>query len=123
MDKYYTISGSEDYVDEDGFPRIEDADAKKVYAKCILAKKPRSITTNSNLGVDKMGYKFYIAINEARTAYDPTDPNQPKANFIQTVCKNKNKFLEVNQYVFAKYVNFLKSPNKRWISEINRDIK
>lgn len=123
MEKYYTLMGSQDFLDDEGFPRVESKDNKKIYAKSTLSKKPKNIVSKSNLGVDKVSYRYYISINSINEAYDPTNPNQPKASFIQRTCKSNSQFLEVNEYIFSKYINFLKSSNARWIKEINRDLK
>jgi len=120
--KYYTITGSEDYIDESGFPRLEK-DSDKVYAKCSLSQKPKHIVSTTNLGVDKDSYKYYIAKNANNEAYNPNDTYQPKSNFINTVCKDSDRLIKVNQYIFDKYINFLKTSNSQWIKQINRDLK
>jgi hypothetical protein len=63
MEKYYTLIGSQDFLDEEGFPRVESKDNKKIYAKSTLSKKPKNIVSKSNLGVDKVSYRYYISIN------------------------------------------------------------
>ena len=122
MNKYYTISGSEDYLDEDKLPRLETDNTDTLYAKAILSRKPKHIVSNTNLGVDNNSYKFYIAVDAKRQAYDPTSKNQPTANFIDRTCKSKYSFVQVNYYVFNKYLKFLTSQNSAWIKEINRDL-
>ncbi len=120
-DKYYTFFGNEDFIDENGFPRLEE-ESDQVYAKCSLSKKPKHITSRSNLGVDQNSYKYYIALNASKKAYNPNDPNQPKGNFIDNVCRDGSKLKEVNQYIFEKYIKFLITKNDGWIREINRDL-
>ncbi len=122
QNKYYTFLGKEDFIDDKGFARAKN-ESKEVYAKCSLSQKPKHIVSRSNLGVDKTSYKYYIAINSNKEAYNPDNPNQPKANFIDNVCRDNTKFQEVNQYIFEKYVNFLMTKNDGWIREINRDLK
>jgi len=120
-DKYYTFLGGEDFIDEDGFPRLKE-ESEQVYAKCSLSQKPKHITSRSNLGVDQNSYKYYIALNPSKQAYNPNDPNQPKGNFVDSVCRDSDKLKEVNQYIFEKYIKFLITKNDGWIREINRDL-
>lgn len=121
QNKYYTFLGDEDFIDEDGFPRLKE-ESKQVYAKCSLSQKPKHIVSNTNLGVDKTSYKYYIATNANKQAYNPNDANQPKGSFIDNVCKDSTKFQQVNQYIFEKYIKFLITKNDGWIREINRDL-
>jgi hypothetical protein len=121
--KYYTNLGNQDYIDENDYPRLDDGSSNKVYAKCSLSRKSKHIVSSTNLGVDKDSYRYYIHINANGEAFDPKAPYQPKANFIKKVCKDNGNFKEVNQYIFNKYIQFLKTNNKRWITEINRDLK
>ena len=120
--KYYTSLGEEDFLDSDGFPRLSE-DSDKVYAKCTLSQKPKHIVSTTNLGVDKDSYKYYIALNANKEAYNPNDTYQPKANFVDTVCRDGNKLKQVNQYVFEKYTKFLKTNNNGWIKDVNRDLR
>jgi hypothetical protein len=121
MDKYYTILGSEDFIDEYGYPRLSEQ-SDLVYAKCVLSRKPKNIVSKSNLAVDKPSYKYYI-LTVNREAYDPFAIADKKNSFVDTVCKKKNDFLQVNQLIFNKYLNFLKTQNQHWLKETNRDIK
>ena len=120
MDKYYTILGSEDFIDEDGYPRLNNI-SNKTYAKCVLSRKPKNIVSDSGLAVDNNSYKYYI-LSSDRQAYNPLDPTQKKASFIDRICKHHCNFVPVNQYIFNKYLNFLKSQSVQWLKEINRDL-
>lgn len=123
MNKYYTLNGLEDYQDDHNLPRVDNENSEKIYAKSILSRKPKHIVSNTNLGVDNMSYKFYIATDANNQAYNPKNKNQPKPNFIDRTCKSKYLFKEVNRYVFNKYLKFLKSENEAWIRDINRDLQ
>lgn len=120
MDKYYTILGSEDFIDENGNPRLNEI-SNKVYAKCVLSRKPKNIVSNSGLAVDRDSYKYYI-LSSDRQAFNPLDYNSNKVSFVDRVCKNHCNFIPVNQYIFDKYLHFLKSQNPQWIKEINREL-
>lgn len=121
--KYYTITGKEDSLDSGGFP-VVDKDSAHIYAQCICEKKPRSMTAASALGVDNIGYKYYIAINCQRQAYNPLSKTCPKATFVDRICKNSKSHTmkEVNQYIFNKYIGFLKTGNEKALANINRDL-
>ena len=121
--KYYTITGKEDAFDSGGFP-VVDKESSHIYAQCICEKKPRSMTANSSLGVDNIGYKYYIAINSQRQAYNPLSKTCARATFVDRICKNSKSHTmkEVNQYVFNKYIGFLKTGNEKALTDINRDL-
>ena len=122
--KYYTLIGNQDFLDDNNYPRTS-TESNKTYAKCCLSKKPKRIASQSNLGVDKDSYKYYIAVNSNKEAYSPTNTNQPKANFVSRVCKDSKdyKLHSVNAYIFNKYIAFLKTGNNRALIDINRDLK
>ena len=120
--KYYTLLGKQDFIDEDGLPRL-NTESDQIYAKCSLSQKPKQMVATTELGVEKNSYKYYIAKNAKGEIYDPNESYQPKASFIDTVCKDSNRLMQVNQYVFNKYLNFLKTNNSAWIREANRDLK
>jgi len=122
--KYYTITGKEDGFDSGGFPTV-GSDSTHIYAQSICEKKPRSMTAASSLGVDNIGYKYYIAINCQRQAYNPLSKSCPKATFVDRICKNSKSHTmkQVNQYIFNKYIGFLKTGNEKVLADINRDLK
>lgn len=119
--KYYTKKGYENYLDDDGNPRL-DKDCDKVYAK-VVKNKPSKNFTDKN----RVGYSYYIKSTPDKILYNPTetysiDP-KVKKSFVNKICKNELQFLEVNESVFNMYLNFLKTENSQWLIKAQRAIK
>jgi hypothetical protein len=107
-DEFYTITGTEDYKDNDNNPRLsEETDqvlAKKVY---------RADGTHKN----------YIKININGNIYNPISLYGDKtSSFLDRVCKPGSKFREVNQKVFDMYISFLRTKNTSWLHNAEREI-
>ena len=118
--KYYTISKSQDYVDDNGFPRSQN-DSDKVYAKAV-----NEIISKNILDRTPSNFRFYVKIEPNRSLYDPLCRNSVVSNkpsFVDKVCKSENSFMEVNQSVFDKYINYLKTENSRWLVDAQREVK
>lgn len=119
--KYYTKKGYENYLDDDGDPRLEK-DCDKVYAKAVKNKPSKNFTDKN-----RVGYSYYIKSTPDKTIYNPTetysiDP-KIKKSFVNKICKNELQFLEVNESVFNMYLNFLKTENSQWLIKAQRAIK
>lgn len=119
--KYYTKKGYENYLDDDGDPRLEK-DCDKVYAKAVKDKPSKNFTDKN-----RVGYSYYIKSTPDKTLYNPTetysiDP-KIKKSFVNKICKNELQFLEVNESVFNMYLNFLKTENSQWLIKAQRTIK
>ena len=87
--KYYTLTGHHQRLDENDFPVVAE-NSPNIYARQILEKKPRSMIAKSQLGVDNIGYKYYIATNHQRQAYNPLSKTYEKKTFVDRICKNNN---------------------------------
>jgi hypothetical protein len=114
--EYYTLKGQEDFLDEDGFPRINNPNSSKVYAKCIRNKLSKNFNGNNR-------FRFYITSKANNKPYNPIQNKAiPEAyEFVNSVCKGGIVFVEVNQTTFQKYIEFLKSKNTRWLLDIERE--
>lgn len=117
--KLYTLSGSESFVDEDGFPRL-DTENCMVFAKAIQ-NKPSKNFDNTNY------YRFYIKTNPNRIIHNPIETysikNKDNMSFLNKVCKTETIFTEVPQSIFDQYINFLKTKNTRWLESAQRELK
>jgi len=119
-DQYYALIDDHDFIDEKGNPRVNNVNS--ACAKLIYGRKSKHIT-------DKKAYfSYFIKCSPDKEAYNPiklhTSIKDKKTNaFIDTVCKNKWSFIEVDQVVFDKYVEFLKTKNVRILKDINRSLK
>lgn len=117
-DKFYCVSGSEDFIDSDQYPRIEKEDDQRILAKCVVSAKSKNILESKNI------YRYYILVNENGTPYDPVliySSVRNSKNYTDAICKSK-RFKKVDSYVFKKYINFLKTKNKKLLTSIQRDI-
>lgn len=118
--KYYTISKNQDYVDDDGYPRSQ-TDNPKVFAKAVKDALSKNILQRS-----PSYFKYYVKIEPNRSLHDPFDGHSIKSSgrsFVDKICKSENTFMEVNQSVFDKYINYLKTQNNKWLVDAGREIK
>lgn len=115
---YYTSVGEESFLDNDGFPEQKE-ESSHTYAKKIKNKKSKNL-------LGKNTFSFYIKAYGYKKLYNPyhqhTIEKINKPTKIENICKNTEYFLEVNEYVFKKYLNFLKTQNKSWLAEAQKDI-
>jgi hypothetical protein len=120
-DRYYTINGVEEFLDDKGYPRLKE-ESDKTYAKAIYNKKSRNITDFRTY------YSYYALSSPSGELYNPvtlhsTVKSKAKNNFINTICKDDWSFKEVNKSVFDTYIQFLKTQNTRILSKANRSLK
>ena len=120
-DRYYTLNGTEEFVDDKGFPRLNE-ESDKTYAKAVYNKKSRNITDSRTY------FSYYVISNPNNELYNPVSLHstiKPKENnkFINKVCKDDWSFKEVNKSVFDTYTQFLKTQNVRLLSRANRSLK
>lgn len=119
-DEYYTLMDDQEFLDNEGNPRTSKSE--NAWAKKVFGKKSKHIT-------DRKAYNiYYIKCNPNKEVYNPIKlhsslKEKPKNSFIDSVCKNEWSFLEVDQLVFDKYIEFLKSKNTRILKDINRSLK
>jgi len=120
QDSYYVLKGDHEFLDENDNPR--SSKLEEACAKLVFGKKSKHIT-------DKKAYNsYYIKCNPNKEAYNPIKLHSAiqdkKTNaFIDNVCKSEWSFLEVDQSIFNKYLEFLKSHNIRILKDINRSLK
>lgn len=118
--QYYTISKYQDFVDDYGFPRLS-IDNDKVFAKAVKQIKGKNILQkNPNY------FRYYVKIEPNKSLHDPfvgfsVQSNRP--SFVDKICKNENSFMEVNQSVFDKYTNYLRTENNKWLVDASREVK
>lgn len=115
---YYTTTGNEAFFDRDGIPSQKE-ESKSTFAKKVKNKQSKNLS-----GTEAFG--FYVKAYGNKRLYNPYDKysieksNNPTK--IENICKNQEYFLEVNEYIFKKYLNYLKTANKYWLSEAQKDI-
>ena len=110
--KFYTIVGNEDFLDETGF----------VLAKAIQNKKPRQLT-NKNFQ-----YRYYVKTNPLKILYNPIethsvqDNNKHEYSHLHKTYKNEWILTEVTESVFNKYKEFLKTKSLNWLKSAQHEI-
>lgn len=120
-DKLYSFKGLEEFIDDEGYPRISDSNSSNIVAKAIKSKysslRKSDITFNN--------YKYFIKVSPQKTLYNPNkiENGVDQHKFINNKCKSEWAFQEVNQYIFDKYLMFLKTEDNRWIKAAEREMK
>jgi hypothetical protein len=106
--KYYTISGSEEFFDEDQMPRCKN-DNSKVYAKEIVNSNNRS--------------NYYVRLSLENKFYNPLSVYgiEKTKSFLDNVVRNDGKFKSVNKKSFDLYLNFLKTKNLSYLYNSERE--
>jgi hypothetical protein len=108
--EYYTILGSEDFIDDNNNPRIKNNDNTQILAKKVV-RSDNSI-------------KFLVKLSNNGKIYNPISiyGEERQSNFLDSVCKSSDKFIEVNGKVFEAYIKFLKTKNKLWLHNAEREM-
>lgn len=108
-DKFYSIMGSEDYIDENNCPAIKSENDDRVLAKKTL-RKDGSI-------------KYSIKLTSGGKMKNPLSIYGTKkdTNFLDRTCRSNNSFKEVSYKVFDLYMNFLKTKNTAWLHNAERE--
>lgn len=118
--KYYTTSNACDYVDVLGYPRSK-IDDKRVFAKAIKQLRGKNVLDRS-----PSYFKYYVKIEPNKSLHDPYTKHSIRTDsrsFVDKICKSENTFMEVNQSVFDKYINYLKTQNNKWLVDAKREVK
>lgn len=118
--KLYTIPSKQDYVDDLGYPRSQ-IDSNNVFAKAVKEVKSKNILDRS-----PTYFKYYVKIEPNKSLYNPFTKNvaqSSRTSFVDKICKSENTFLEVNQSVFDKYINYLKTENQKWLTDAQREVR
>jgi hypothetical protein len=114
---YYTLSGSEAFLDKEGYP-VLDKDCDRVYAKKIKNKKDKNLHGS-------VSDTFYIRLHSKNKLYNPLEKHtveKQSVSYVDKVCKSENSFMEVNKSVFEMYLEFLKTKRLAWLDSAQRAI-
>lgn len=104
---FYTLSGLEEFVDEEQFPRSTSED--NTFAKKILRKNGTP--------------KHMIRLASNGKLFNPVSIYGMEENktFLDRICRSNKKFKEVNTKVFDLYIKFLQSKNISWLNNAERE--
>jgi hypothetical protein len=119
-DKFYCLLGFEDYLDDDGYPRLNNENMSNAVAKIVFSKH---FTDN-----DKSYGRYYIKLDPNSKIFNPKKilssiEEKNSLSFINNICKSEWDFKEVTPQVFQKYITFLKTKNLSWLKDAQRDLK
>lgn len=120
--KFFCLSGYEEFLDKDGFPCLSDENAENVVAKIIHSKKPRHFDNT------RAYPRYYIKLDPNSKIFNPkptlsTVQDKNSLDFINATCKQQWNFQEVTPQIFQKYIMFLKTKNLSWLKDAQRDLK
>lgn len=106
--EYYTVSGQEDFFDNDQIPRLAN-DSDKVYAK-------KTVRDNGTV-------RYSIKLSLNNKLYDPTMQYETKRtkSFLDSTVRDENRFKNVSPNVFNLYLAFLKTKNVAWLHNAQRE--
>lgn len=119
--EYYTLSGLEDHLDDDGYPKAK-LDNDQTYAKKVKSKKSKLVSDKN------IAFRFYIKTDPNNNIINPialfSDKNHDKrANSrLNKTCKQAEQYKEVSEYVFNQYLEFLKTKNSKWLNSAQREV-
>lgn len=108
LDEFYSITGDQDYYDENNNPRLLNDDSKKTLAKKLFTEdnKPKYLIKVSTDG------KFFNPLNILK--------QRMVGSFLDRKYRQP-KFKSVSNKVFNMYLNFLKSKNLSWLYNADRE--
>lgn len=106
--EYYTISGNEDFFDNNQMPR-KNVDSDKVYAK-------KNIRDNGST-------RYSVRLSLSNKLYDPTSQYglDKTKSFLDSTVRQENRFKNVSPKVFDMYLIFLKTKNISWLHNAQRE--
>lgn len=123
-EKYYCQYGQEDFIDEDGWARLENPNNENILAKAVQNKKPKNITEKIK------HYRFFLKVSPNMELYNPktihsslSSKQQKQFSYINKTCKSSWIFKEVDQNLFNRYLLFLKTMNMQTFKDIQRQLK
>lgn len=106
--EFYSVIGSEDFIDSNNNPRLNSEDDAKVVAKKIY-REDGSI--RYSIKYDNGKFVNPISI------YGSKQDN----SFLDRICKSNDKFRDVNLKVFNMYLKFLRTKNTAWLNNAERE--
>jgi hypothetical protein len=109
--EFYTLVGLEDFTDISNNPRITDENDAKILAKKII-REDKSV-------------RFSVKLASNGKMYNPVSiyGQEKTSNFLDRICRNTNKFRDVNSKAFDLYVKFLKTKNTAWLNNAEREME
>jgi hypothetical protein len=106
--EYFTMIGQHEYIDEDKNPRL-NSEKPNVCAKKIIGDQST---------------KFFIKTGLYGKIYDPIGlySEGTGAKFLAKTGKKAWDFKQVNAKVFEMYLTFLRTKNRAWLTNAEREL-
>ena len=79
----------------------------------------KKITINSNKTI-----RYFIRLDQRGKIYNPLsvyEDNQQN-KFVNKICKEGNKFKDVNGKIFGLYLTYLRTKNLAWLNNAEREM-
>lgn len=107
--EYFTVNGRQDFLDEDGYPQLTDE------GEFAFAKK---VSTNSRKPL------YYIKGGTDGHFFDPLGMYDERMHnkFKGHAGKFKFEFVQVNERAFAFYINYLRTKNRSYLLNAEREV-
>lgn len=107
--RLYTIVGQHDFLDEDGYPRLNLKDDVKPLAEL-------SITNGKTV--------YFVKRSDSGRLFNPIGlySEGQEEKFMKHRGKNQWSLRRCNHSVFKNYINFLKTKNEAWFRNAEREI-
>lgn len=119
--EYYTLIGSEDRIDNNGYPKT-DKDDKNTYAKKVKNKKPKLVSDRN------IAFRFYIKTDPNNNIVNPIvlfsdkNHNTRSNDRLNQTCKRLEQYKEVSESIFNHYLEFLRTKNLQWLNAAQREL-
>lgn len=106
--KFFTSLGMQEFIDENGYPRVSE-DSDHVYAKCTIHEGET---------------RYFIKSTRYAKLYDPSGmyTEGHHKRFNKMIGANEFRFKRVNPRIFELYTNFLKTKNIAWLNNAEREL-
>lgn len=109
VNEFYTLSGMEDFIDNNNNPRLNKETDSNIFAKKIV----RADST----------IRYSLRLSKDGKLYNPMSiyGKENNINFLDRICRASGKFKDVSYKTFDMYVNFLKTKNVAWLHNAERE--
>lgn len=107
--EFYTLSGMEDFIDNNNNPRLSKSDDDNIFAKKV-------VRSDSSI-------RYSIRLSNDGKIYNPVSiyGKEDNSTFLDRICRASGKFKDVNYKTFDMYINFLKTKNVAWLHNAERE--
>lgn len=107
-EEYFCLKGSEEFIDDEDLPRLNNMSNK------VLAKKVK-VSDKQN--------RYYIRKGFDQKLYNPNNPLNSAKNYSELNRNSESiKFYLVNELAFQYYLKYLSTNNNVWLIKAEREV-